>query len=147
MSSLFGMIWQFILNLPYYMIFIWYTIFIWYEVHQGMSQGMKWLQIWIKPGYEVSRDIKWLQVWSDSKLNPYPWILEKKSKTRDRHRARLAGKNSERSIASFVCVPMLWNFFPASALGDGPRKWHIFLFSAAYFRTYWHMPFGIGIIR
>ena len=82
--------------------------------------------------------------------NPYLTLIReswKKSKTQDRHRARFAEKYPERSVASFVYVPVLWNFFLESALGDCPRKWHIFLFSAAYFRTYWHMPFGIGIIR
>ena len=57
------------------------------------------------------------------------------------------GKNPERSVASFVYVPVLWIFFPENALGDGPKKWHIFLFSTASFHTYWHMPFEIGIIR
>ena len=67
--------------------------------------------------------------------------------SRDRHRARFAEKNPERSVVSFVYVPVLWNFFPESALGDGPKKWHIFLFSTESFHTYWHMPFQIGIIR
>ena len=42
---------------------------------------------------------------------------------------------------------MLWKFFPESALGDGPKKWHIFLFSTASFHTYWHVPFQISIMR
>ena len=73
--------------------------------------------------------------------------FRKKFKMWDRHRARFTGKNPERSVASFVYVPLLWIFFPENALGDGPKKWHIFLFSTAYFRTYWHMPFKIYIIR
>ena len=35
-------------------------------------------------------------------------------------------ENPERSVASFVYVSVLWNFFPESTLGDGPKKWHIF---------------------
>ena len=56
-------------------------------------------------------------------------------------------KNPERSVASFVYVPLLWIFFPKIALGHGPKKWHTFLFSTAYYRTYWHMPFRISTIR
>ena len=33
-----------------------------------------------------------------------------------------------------------------SRVGDGPKKWHIFLFSTAYLPSYWHMPFEISII-
>ena len=32
------------------------------------------------------------------------------------------GKNPERSVASFVYVAVLWNFFSESALGDGPEN-------------------------
>ena len=49
------------------------------------------------------------------------------------------------SVASFVYVPVLWIFFSETALGDGPKKWHIF--STAYFHIYWHMPFEIGITK
>ena len=47
-----------------------------------------------------------------------------------------SGKNPECVIASFVYVFVLWIFFSEIALGNGPKKWHIFLFSTAYFRTY-----------
>ena len=43
------------------------------------------------------------------------------------------GKNPERSVASFIYVSVLWIFFPELALGHGPKKWHTFLFSTAYF--------------
>ena len=36
-------------------------------------------------------------------LNPYPWILGKKSKPRDHHRVCFAGKNPERSIEK-ICI-------------------------------------------
>ena len=39
----------------------------------------------------------------------------------------------------------LWDF-PEIAFGDSPKNWHIFLFSAAYFPSYWHIPFWISII-
>ena len=32
-----------------------------------------------------------------------------------------------------LCMFLCFGFFPESALGDGPKKWHIFLFSTAYF--------------
>ena len=71
----------------------------------------------------------------------------KKSKTRDRHRCVFRKKNPERSIASIcICFHAL-DFFPESTLGYGPKKWHIFLFSTAYFHKYWHMSFEIGITR
>ena len=35
---------------------------------------------------------------------------------------RVSRKNPERSVASFVYVPLLWNFFPENALGDGPKN-------------------------
>ena len=57
----------------------------------------------------------------------------------------LRKKIQRAALHHFVYVPMFWNFFPESALGDGPKKWHIFLFSTAYFCTYWHMPFKIYI--
>ena len=49
------------------------------------------------------------------------------------------------ALNHFVYVPMSFEFFPEIALGDGPKKWHIFLFSTAYFPSYWHMPFEISI--
>ena len=64
----------------------------------------------------------------------------KKSKTRDHNRARSLEKIQSAALNHFVYGPMLWNFFPESALGDGPKKWHIFLFRTAYFRVYWRMP-------
>ena len=42
------------------------------------------------------------------------------------------GKKSSAALHHFVYIPMLWNFYPI-ALGDGPKKCHIFLFSTAYF--------------
>ena len=80
-------------------------------------------------------------------LNPYPWILEKNLKHGTVTERVSWEKNPELSVASFLYVPVLWNFFPESALGDGPKKWHIFLFSTASFHTYWHIPFEISIIR
>ena len=32
----------------------------------------------------------------------------------------------------FVNVSVLWIFFSESALGDSPKKWHLFLFRVAY---------------
>ena len=78
-------------------------------------------------------------------LNPYPWILEN-PEIENAERV-LQKKNPERSVVPFVYVSVLWIFFPEIVLGDGPKKWHIFLFSTASFHTYWHMPFEIGIIR
>ena len=58
------------------------------------------------------------------------------------------GKNIQSAaLNQFVYVSVLWIFFPEITLGDGPKKWHIFFFSAAYFPSYWHMPFEISIIR
>ena len=70
----------------------------------------------------------------------------KKSKTQDHHRAHFAETKSAalHHLYMFVCFEF---FFSENALGDGPKKWHIFLFSTAYFRTCWHMPFQISIIR
>ena len=47
---------------------------------------------------------------------------EKKSKTRDRHRARSTEKNPERRIASFCICSHALDFFPDIALGDGPKN-------------------------
>ena len=43
-------------------------------------------------------------------FNLYPWILEKESKTRDRHQARFRKKTLGRSVESFVFVSILWIF-------------------------------------
>ena len=59
----------------------------------------------------------------------------------------LRKKNPERSIESICICFCAVDFFPEITLRDGPKKWHIFLFSAAYFPSYWHMPFEISIIR
>ena len=42
----------------------------------------------------------------------------------------------------------LWTvgFFSESAVGGGPKKWHIFLFRVAYFPSYRHMPFKMSMI-
>ena len=40
-------------------------------------------------------------------------------------------------------IILCFGFFPEITLGHGPKKWHIFLFSTAYFCTYWHMPLKI----
>ena len=71
----------------------------------------------------------------------------KKSKTRDRHRARYAGKKYRAQRCTICMCSCALDFFPEIALGDGPRKWHIFLLSAAYLPLYWHMPFDISTIR
>ena len=47
------------------------------------------------------------------------------------------GENQEHSIASIFICPCATK----SALGNGPKTWHIFLFRVAYFPLYWHMPF------
>ena len=71
----------------------------------------------------------------------------KKSKMRDRHRAHLAEKKS-RAQRYIICIcSCALEFFPESALGDGPEKWHIFLFNTVSYHTYLHMPFEVGIIR
>ena len=85
--------------------------------------------------------------WRPSTFKPYPWILEKKTKMRDRHRARFAGKIQSVELHHLYMFLWFGFFFPESALGDGPKKWHIFLFSTASVHTYWHMPIQIGIIR
>ena len=54
-------------------------------------------------------------------------------------------ENKSSAQHHFVCGSVLWIFFPEIALG--PKKWHIFLCSAAYFSSYWHMPFQISIIK
>ena len=66
----------------------------------------------------------------------------------DHHRACFAGKKS-RAQRCVICNISFFalDFFPEMTLGDGPKKWHIFLFSAAYFPSYWHMPFEISIIK
>ena len=58
----------------------------------------------------------------------------------------LRKKIQSAALRRFVYVSVLWIFFPDNTLGHGPKKWHIFLFSAAYFLSYWHMPFEISII-
>ena len=58
---------------------------------------------------------KWLHSQSVKFLNPYPWIVEKKSKTRDHHRASFTEKNPERSIES------IWIFFRALEFFSGNR--------------------------
>ena len=77
-------------------------------------------------------------------------ILEswkKKSKTRDHHRACFSEKKSRaQHCINLYTLPCFGFFFPESTLGYGPKKWHIFLFSAAYFLSYWHMPFEIWTI-
>ena len=45
-----------------------------------------------------------------------------------------------------VYVPVLWIFFRKSRSVTIPKKWYIFLFSMAYFPSYWHMSFHIRII-
>ena len=62
----------------------------------------------------------------------------KKSKVRDHHRACFAEKIQSAAMDQFVCVSVLWIFFPENTLGHGPKKWHIF-FSA------WHISSHIGI--
>ena len=52
-------------------------------------------------------------------FNPYPWILEKKSKTRDHHRACLAEKNPERSIELICICFCALDFFLENTLGHG----------------------------
>ena len=77
--------------------------------------------------------------------NTYPWIL-KKSKTRDRDRARSSEKNQERSIASFCICSHVLGFLSENRARWWSQKWHIFLISTAYFSSYWHMLFEISII-
>ena len=43
--------------------------------------------------------------------------------------------------------PCFGTLFPEIALGDGPKNWHIFLFSVEYWPSYWHMPIQLSIIR
>ena len=45
-------------------------------------------------------------------------------------------------LYTFLC----FGFPPDKTLGYGLKKRQIFLFSAAYFLSYWHMPFEINII-
>ena len=78
-------------------------------------------------------------------LNPYRWILEKIQNAAPSPSAFCGKKIQSAAFHHFVNVPMFWNFFSESAIGDCPKKSHIFLFSTAYFRTYWHMPFKIYI--
>ena len=59
----------------------------------------------------------------------------------------LRKKIQSAALNQFVYVSVLWIFFPEITLGDGPKKWHIFFFSAAYLPSYWHMPFEFSIIR
>ena len=87
--------------------------------------------------------------WKSKSVIRLTLILEsrKKSKTRDHHRACFAGKkNQSAALMRFLYVSVLWIFFPENTLGHGLKKWHIFLFSAAYFLSYWHMPFEICTI-
>ena len=64
----------------------------------------------------------------------------KKSKTRDRHRARFFGEKSRAqhwtNLHMFPCL----GFFRKVRSMTVP-KWHIFLFRIAYLLSYWHMPF------
>ena len=80
--------------------------------------------------------------------NPYRWILGKKSKTRDCHRARFPEKS--RAQRCIICMFLGFGFCAVDFFGNRARwwsqKWHIFLFSMAYFPSYWHMPFEIGIM-
>ena len=46
----------------------------------------------------------------------------KKSKTRDRHRARFAEKKSRAQRCIFCICSCALEFFPESALGDGPKN-------------------------
>ena len=46
------------------------------------------------------------------------------------------------NLYTFPC----FGFFLENTLGHGPKKWHIFLFSTAYFLLYWHTPFEICTI-
>ena len=64
-------------------------------------------------------------------FNPYPWILEK-IQIAGPSPSAFRGKNS-RAQRCIICICFCGSdFFPEIALGDGPKKWHIFLFSAAY---------------
>ena len=58
----------------------------------------------------------------------------------------LRKKSRAQRRAICICSHAL-DFFPESALGNGPKKWHIILFRTAYFPWYWHMPFEISISR
>ena len=48
----------------------------------------------------------------------------------------LREKNPERSIEKICIFFCALDFFPENTLGYDPKKWHIFLFSIAYFLLY-----------
>ena len=63
---------------------------------------------------------------------PYPWIMGKKSKTRNRHRARFAEKNPERSIESICICSCALEFFSGNHARSRSQKmayniWYIFV--------------------
>ena len=70
-------------------------------------------------------------------LNPYPRFLGKNPKRGTIAERVFRKKIQSEALHHFVYVPMFWNFFPEIALGDGPKKWHVFLFSTANFPSYW----------
>ena len=49
------------------------------------------------------------------------------------------------AVHQFGNVSLLWISVSETALGDGPVNWHIVLFIAVYFLSYWHIPFQNGI--
>ena len=69
-------------------------------------------------------------------------IREKNTKRGTVTERVLREKIQSAALHHFVYVSMLWNFFPESALGDGPKIG--IYFWVAYFPSYWHMPFKIS---
>ena len=70
---------------------------------------------------ELWRSYSWLRTFTMNALGPLsPSVFCGK-------------KIQSAALNHFVYVPMFWIFFPEIALGDGPKKWHIFLFNTAYF--------------
>ena len=81
-----------------------------------------------------------------SNLNALGDLNHLRESWKDRDRARLQKKSGAKRCIICICFCAL-NFFPEIALGHGLRKWHIFLFSLAYFTSYQHTPFQTSNIN
>ena len=66
-------------------------------------------------------------------FNPYPWILEKIQNAGPSPSVFSGKKIRSAALNQFVYVSVLWIFFPGNCARWRSQKWHIFLFSAAYF--------------
>ena len=79
-------------------------------------------------------------------VNPYPWILEKIQNAGPSPSAFYEKKSKAQHCIILYMFPC-FGFFSGKRARWWSQKWHIFLFSTAYFLLYWHMPFEISIIR